>query len=130
MNLEIAHETLVRNDEQIRDMEYKHLTTRHQQSIDLLRRQHEVELANQREYMKHAEQEMKQRHLGESRQLPKNLKVMCCSSAHRTVRILKKCIAVLGITGVQKPEKINFYVSLLEIACCRMTAIGRFSFVF
>jgi hypothetical protein len=77
LNLEMAHETLVRNDETIRDLEYKHLSTRHQQSDDLLRRQHQVELVNQREYMKHAEQEMKQRHLGESRQLPKNLKVMC-----------------------------------------------------
>ena len=77
-NLEIAHETLVRNDELIRELEYKHLATRHQTSDDLLRRQHQVELVNQREYMKHAEQEMKQRHLGESRQLPKHLKVMRC----------------------------------------------------
>lgn len=71
----MAHEKLVHNDELIRDIEYKHLASRHQQSDNLLRRQHQVELENQREYMKHADQEMKQRHLGESRQMPKNLKV-------------------------------------------------------
>ena len=76
INLELSHETLVGNDETLRQLEYKHLSTGHQQSDDLLRRQHQVELANQHEYMKHAEQEMKQRHLGESRQMPKNLKVL------------------------------------------------------
>ena len=76
VQLDLLHETSVRHDESIRDLEYKHLAARHQLRGELLQRQHQVELSDQREYMQRAEQEQKQRHLSETRQQPKNLKVL------------------------------------------------------
>ena len=73
--MDLLHETSVRHDEMIRDLEYKHLGARHQLRGELLQRQHQVELSDQREYMQRAELEQKQRHLSEARQQPKNLKV-------------------------------------------------------
>jgi len=75
VQLDLLHETTVRHDETIRDLEYKHLTARHHQRGELLQRQHQVELTDQREYMQRAELEQKQRHLSEAKQHPKNLKV-------------------------------------------------------
>ena len=73
--MDLLHETMVRHDESIRDLEYKHLATRHHLRGELLQRQHQVELSDQREYMQRAELEQKQRHLSEAKQQPKNLKV-------------------------------------------------------
>ena len=73
--MDLLHETSVRHDELIRDLEYKHLAMRHQLRGELLQRQHQVELSDQREYMQRAELEQKQRHLSETKQQPKNLKV-------------------------------------------------------
>jgi len=75
VQLDLLHETTVRHDESIRDLEYKHLAARHHLRGELLQRQHQVELSDQREYMQRAELEQKQRHLSETRQQPKNLKV-------------------------------------------------------
>jgi len=74
--MDLLHETTVRHDESIRDLEYKHLATRHHLRGELLQRQHQVELSDQREYMQRAELEQKQRHLSEAKQQPKNLKVI------------------------------------------------------
>jgi len=79
MQLDLLHETTVRHDESIRDLEYKHLTARHHLRGELLQRQHQVELTDQREYMQRAELEQKQRHLSEAKQHPKNLKVTVLS---------------------------------------------------
>jgi len=76
VQLDLLHETSVRHDELMRDLEYKHLAARHQLRGELLQRQHQVELSDQREYMQRAELEQKQRHLSETRQQPKNLKVL------------------------------------------------------
>jgi len=75
VQLDLRHETTVRHDELIRDLEYKHLAARHHLRGELLQRQHQVELSDQREYMQRAELEQKQRHLTEAKQQPKNLKV-------------------------------------------------------
>jgi len=75
VQLDMLHETTVRHDELTRDLEYKHLAARHHLRGELLQRQHQVELSDQREYMQRAELEQKQRHLSETKQQPKNLKV-------------------------------------------------------
>jgi len=79
VQLDLLHETSVRHDESMRDLEYKHLAARHQLRGELLQRQHHVELSDQREYMQRAELEQKQRHLSETKQQPKNLKVSVLS---------------------------------------------------
>ena len=65
----------MRQDEMIQDTEYKHLAVMHQMREELSHKQHQTELANQREYTMRAEREMKQKHNTETKQMPKHLKV-------------------------------------------------------
>jgi len=74
-HLDFAHEMLMRHDETIQDTEYKHQANAHQLREELMYRQHQTELTNQREYTMRAEREMKQRHSTETKQMPKHLKV-------------------------------------------------------
>ena len=87
VQLDLIHETSVRHDESIRDLEYKHLAARHHLRGELLQRQHQVELSDQREYMQRAELEQKQRHLTEAKQHPKNLKVLDSSCPQLVVAV-------------------------------------------
>jgi len=74
-HLDFAHDTLMRHDEAIQDTEYKHQAVMHQLREELRDKQHQTELANQREYTMRAEREMKQKHNTETKQMPKHLKV-------------------------------------------------------
>lgn len=73
--LEFLHEMLLRQDEEMRDLEIKHFDGLLKLKEDLMKKQHEEELANQGDYTLRAERELKQRHSTESRQMPKNLKL-------------------------------------------------------
>lgn len=86
---EAGHEMLIRNDEVMQEMEYKHLALMHQLREELMQKQHTVELENQSEYTLRAERELKQRHLVETKQMPRNLKVSNLLKQNRCQEMFK-----------------------------------------
>ena len=74
-HLDIAHETLMHHDQTVQDAEYRHQAALSALREDLLHKQHQTELANQRDYTLRAERDMKQKHDTETKQMPKHLKV-------------------------------------------------------
>uniref|UniRef100_A0A8C1RBN1 non-specific serine/threonine protein kinase n=1 Tax=Cyprinus carpio TaxID=7962 RepID=A0A8C1RBN1_CYPCA len=67
---------LLRHHESTQELEFRQLGLVQHTRTDLIRTQHQSELANQMEYNKRREQELRQKHAVEVRQQPKSLKVM------------------------------------------------------
>lgn len=66
---------LLRHHETTQELEFRQLGLVQHTRADLIRTQHQSELANQMEYNKRREQELRQKHAVEVRQQPKSLKV-------------------------------------------------------
>lgn len=66
---------LLRHHESTQELEFRQLALVQRTRADLIRTQHQSELANQMEYNKRREQELRQKHAVEVRQQPKSLKV-------------------------------------------------------
>lgn len=66
---------LLRHHESTQELEFRQLGLVQHTRADLIRTQHQSELANQMEYNKRREQELRQKHAVEVRQQPKSLKV-------------------------------------------------------
>ena len=66
---------LLRHHDSTQDLEYKHQADVHRLRDDQMRRQHQTELTNQKEYTVRAERELKRKHSMEVKQQPKSLKV-------------------------------------------------------
>lgn len=73
--MECGHESQMEQDEQLQELERRHLAALHQLRRELLEKQHQAELANQSDFKLRAERDLRQRHLVESKQMPKTLKV-------------------------------------------------------
>ena len=73
--VEYEHNMLVRHHESTQDLEYKHLAALQKCKDEQLKRQHETEKENQRDYNSRAEQELKKKHALEVKQQPRSLKV-------------------------------------------------------
>lgn len=75
---------LLRHHESTQELEFRQLGLVQQTRADLIRTQHQSELANQMDYNKRREQELRQKHSMEVRQQPKSLKVraMTLQNAH------------------------------------------------
>uniref|UniRef100_A0A671LXB0 non-specific serine/threonine protein kinase n=1 Tax=Sinocyclocheilus anshuiensis TaxID=1608454 RepID=A0A671LXB0_9TELE len=69
---------LLRHHESTQELEFRQLGLVQHTRADLIRTQHQSELANQMEYNKRREQELRQKHAVEVRQQPKSLKVRGC----------------------------------------------------
>ena len=72
--LDIAHAMALRHHESTQELEYKQLNYIQRLRDEHLRKQHQTELANQREYNQRAELELKRKHNSEQKQQPKSLK--------------------------------------------------------
>lgn len=66
---------LLRHHESTQELEFRQLGLVQHTRADLIRTQHQSELANQMDYNKRREQELRQKHSMEVRQQPKSLKV-------------------------------------------------------
>lgn len=66
---------LLRHHESTQELEFRQLGLVQRTRADLIRTQHQSELANQMDYNKRREQELRQKHSMEVRQQPKSLKV-------------------------------------------------------
>lgn len=66
---------LLRHHESTQELEFRQLALVQHTRAELIRTQHQSELANQMEYNKRREQELRQKHGVEVRQQPKSLKV-------------------------------------------------------
>nr|XP_023646969.1 serine/threonine-protein kinase TAO2-like isoform X1 [Paramormyrops kingsleyae] len=66
---------LLRHHESTQELEFRQLGLVQRTRAELIRTQHQTELANQLEYNKRREQELRQKHATEVRQQPKSLKV-------------------------------------------------------
>ena len=64
----------LRHHESTQELEYKQLNYIQRLRDEHLRKQHQTELANQREYNQRAELELKRKHNSEQKQQPKSLK--------------------------------------------------------
>lgn len=73
--LEQAHAMLLRHHEKTQELEYRQQKTVHALREEQVKNQHDTELANQAEYMKRTEREMRKKHALELKQQPKSLKV-------------------------------------------------------
>lgn len=73
--LEEAHSMLVRHHEKTQELEYRQQKAVHGLREEQVRSQHDTELANQNEYMKRSERELRKKHALEIKQQPKSLKV-------------------------------------------------------
>ncbi|XP_013387339.1 serine/threonine-protein kinase TAO1 isoform X2 [Lingula anatina] len=72
--LEFSHQMLLRHHESTQDLEYKQMAAVHRLRDDQMRKQHQTELANQREYNGRMERELKKKHALEVKQQPRSLK--------------------------------------------------------
>ncbi len=66
---------LVRHHESTQDLEYKHQAAIQKMRDDQLRKQHETERENQKEYTANAEADLKKKHALEVKQQPRSLRV-------------------------------------------------------
>ena len=65
----------LRHHEQTQSLEYRHLKQIQNLRSDQMEKQFETELANQGEYNKRAQRELRKKHGLETKQQPKNLRV-------------------------------------------------------
>ncbi|XP_067686151.1 serine/threonine-protein kinase TAO1-like isoform X2 [Haliotis asinina] len=72
--LEYEHTMLVRHHESTQDLEYKHLAAIQKMRDEQLRKQHETERENQKEYTINAEADLRKKHALEVKQQPRSLK--------------------------------------------------------
>ncbi|XP_041347445.1 serine/threonine-protein kinase TAO1-like isoform X2 [Gigantopelta aegis] len=72
--LEYEHNMLVRHHESTQDLEYKHLAAIQKLRDEQLRKQHESERENQKQYTARAEQDLRKKHSLEVRQQPRSLR--------------------------------------------------------
>lgn len=75
MQKDSEHAMLLRHHEATQDLEFRHLNTVQRMRSELIRLQHQTELANQMEYNKGRERELRRKHVMEIRQQPKCLRV-------------------------------------------------------
>uniref|UniRef100_A0A8D2Q6P3 non-specific serine/threonine protein kinase n=1 Tax=Varanus komodoensis TaxID=61221 RepID=A0A8D2Q6P3_VARKO len=71
---DLEHAMLLRQHESMQELEFRHLGAVQRMRGELIRLQHQTELANQLEYNKRRERELRRKHVTEVRQQPKSLK--------------------------------------------------------
>ena len=71
---------LLKHHESTQELEYKHLSAIHRMKDDQMRKQHQTELDNQKEYTSRAQRDLRRKHTSEHKQQPKSLKVSIYST--------------------------------------------------
>ena len=85
--IEYAHSMLLRHHESTQSLEYKHLDEMHRLRNTQMRKQHDTELTNQKEYTSREERKLRQKHAMQVKAQPKSLKVI--KSDHLTASLLQ-----------------------------------------
>lgn len=85
--LEYEHSMLVRHHESTQDLEYKHLAALQKMKDEQLRKQHETERDNQKDYNLCAEADLRKKHALEVKQQPRSLRV-----SNFTLVVEKSCL--------------------------------------
>lgn len=73
--LEFEHTMLIGHHESTQDLEYKQIAAIQKMKDDHLRKQHQTEKENQKEYNAKEEQQLRKKHALEHKQQPRSLKV-------------------------------------------------------
>eukprot|EP00918_Siedleckia_nematoides_P017313 GHVU01037203.1.p1 GENE.GHVU01037203.1~~GHVU01037203.1.p1 ORF type:complete len:968 (+),score=169.62 GHVU01037203.1:22-2925(+) len=72
--LEYSHGMLLRHHESTQDLEYKHQAAIHRLRDDQMRKQHQTELNNQKDYTERVKRELKRKHNTEVKNQPRSLR--------------------------------------------------------
>nr|KAG5692477.1 hypothetical protein BaRGS_005023 [Batillaria attramentaria] len=134
--LEYEHAMLVRHHESTQDLEYKHLAALQKLKDEQLKRQHETEKENQRDYNQRAEAELRKKHALEVKQQPRSLKIFMCSQA-KEIQIRKqfneavktqqrqyKALKEHILQNTPKPEQKAVVKKLKEEQMRKLAALG------
>ncbi|KAL8562589.1 hypothetical protein ACOMHN_045853 [Nucella lapillus] len=110
---EYEHSMLVRHHESTQDLEYKHLAALQRLKDEQLKRQHDSERDNQRDYNSRAEQDLRKKHSLEVKQQPRSLKAKeiqirkqfneAVKTQQRQYKALKEHILQITVKPEQKP---------------------------
>lgn len=74
-HLDTGHAMLRRHHEELQEVERQHLQALHRLRTDLHKVQHDRELFNQKEYTEKQQKELKKKHMLQTSQLPKSIRV-------------------------------------------------------
>ncbi|KAK7477446.1 hypothetical protein BaRGS_00031348 [Batillaria attramentaria] len=128
--LEYEHAMLVRHHESTQDLEYKHLAALQKLKDEQLKRQHETEKENQRDYNQRAEAELRKKHALEVKQQPRSLKAKeiqirkqfneAVKTQQRQYKALKEHI----LQNTPKPEQKAVVKKLKEEQMRKLAALG------
>ena len=93
--IEYAHSMLLRHHESTQSLEYKHLDEMHRLRNTQMRKQHDTELTNQKEYTSREERKLRQKHAMQVKAQPKSLKVIKERLPHCfvTLKLISSCCA-------------------------------------
>lgn len=80
--LEYEHTMLIGHHESTQDLEYKQITAVQKMKDEHLKKQHQTEKENQKEYNAKEEQQLRKKHALEHKQQPRSLKVGIQSLKH------------------------------------------------
>jgi len=130
--LDYSHNMLLRHHEGTQDLEYKQLAAVHRLRDEQMRKQHQTELDNQREYNSRAIRETKRRHGMEVKQQPRCLKqkeLQIRKQFHDTVKIQQKQYKALKeqilATTPDKTEQKTIIKKLKEEQMRKMAMLGE-----
>ncbi|XP_076452908.1 serine/threonine-protein kinase TAO3-like isoform X2 [Babylonia areolata] len=128
--VEYEHCMLVRHHESTQDLEYKHLAALQKCKDEQLKRQHETERENQKDYNARAEQELRKKHALEVKQQPRSLKAKeiqirkqfneAVKTQQRQYKALKEHI----LQTTPKPEQKSVVKKLKEEQMRKLAALG------
>ncbi|XP_064620244.1 serine/threonine-protein kinase TAO1-B-like isoform X2 [Lineus longissimus] len=129
--LDYCHSMLLRHHESLQDLEYKHQAAIHRLRDDQMRRQHQTELANQREYTARTERELRKKHALEIKQQPKSLRAkeqQIRKQFHDTVKIQTRQYKALKeqiLMNTPKQEQKTVIKKLKEEQMRKLAILGE-----
>ncbi|XP_076434862.1 serine/threonine-protein kinase TAO3-like isoform X1 [Babylonia areolata] len=128
--LDYEHAMLVRHHESTQDLEYKHLAALQKCKDEQLKRQHETEKENQKDYNARAEQELRKKHALEVKQQPRSLKAKEIqirkqfNEAVKTQQRQYKALKEHVLQTTPKPEQKTVVKKLKEEQMRKLAALG------
>lgn len=128
--LDYEHAMLVRHHESTQDLEYKHLAALQKLKDEQLRRQHETEKENQKDYNQRAEADLRKKHALEVKQQPRSLKAKEIqirkqfNEAVKTQQRQYKALKEHVLQNTPKPEQKAVVKKLKEEQMRKLATLG------
>ncbi|XP_064613495.1 serine/threonine-protein kinase TAO1-like isoform X2 [Liolophura sinensis] len=129
--LEYEHQMLLRHHESTQDLEYKHQAATQKLKIEHMKKQHETELANQKEYNQSAEAELRKKHSVEHKQQPRSLKqkeLQIRKQFHEAVKTQERQYKALKehvLMSTPRPEQKAVVKKLKEEQMRKLAILGE-----